>query len=321
MGRKFNYQLISNNTNQVFKEEIASLTKGTHSRQKHRWEWLMNYLKWYTNSFKFEECDELEYIRPVIVEKLFWNGSVGIIKYGEGFIPLTLKDIKKGLDGYIISATADVNPDVVETLPFKKLTRENCIFIQANINRWPLFVNLDIYLDPLLDLWELIPNEILNAVTKVLFKIATDDNKERESLIKEIEKMYSRKGSLIQLIPAKLGDEIQLKSETITEKLQELFKFYRNYAFQMTGRLYNASEKRERNITSEVAINSLQFDVVHNDFLGYIEKGVNNFNKMYNKNCEVKSLKLIEEEKNIEMQNINMLHQQVEKGDNKDERE
>ncbi|KAK2577662.1 hypothetical protein KPH14_000852 [Odynerus spinipes] len=132
--------------------------------------------------------------------------------------------------------------------------------------------------------------------------------------------MYSRRKSLVSVISGNLGKEIILENKTITDELQELFKFYRNYMFNMTGRLYNASEKRERNITSEVAINSLQFDVVHNDFMFYLEKSINDFNQLFGENASIKTLKDINSEKEMEMQAMNMLHQGVDKEEgNKDE--
>lgn len=324
MGRKWNLGLISGGNEQQFKQQARALTDLSTSDSKHRWMWLMNYLQWYTHSFIFEGDEELEYLKPFIAEKLFWTGYCGVTEFAGEKIVVELKNVKIGLDGYIHSAEVGSfgSRYVTDKLDMKKkLTRDNTAFFQGNIYRWPMFIGLDELISPILDIWRIIPLELQNAVTKLIFKINTDDVKQRDTMLREIESMMKKDGRLIQVVNSKLGEHIELKSETITEKLQDAIKFWKNYGYQMTGRLFNASEKRDRNLQSEVSVNTLQFTVVRNDYLGYLSSGVKMYNDVFNTSIIVKPLQEVEEDKAMERQMMTMTHgaNGDEKGNEKDE--
>lgn len=324
MGRKFNSQLISGGTEQVFKNKANALLDADYNgeRGQLRWMLLMEILKKYTNLGKFTD-DDLEKQKGAIFSRLFWNGQCGVVYAGGMPYCVSYTELKKSIDGYPLSAKIESYNGVSRNetkFPIDTLTRENGAFLKANFYSWPLFMGLDTYLKPLLEIWPLLDAEITNAIVKVIIRGAPE-GKERDTMMRELQRAFSREGKLWAVVPGKFGEITELKTETINDKLWEHIKTSINFMNQRLGFLYNASEKRERNITSEVAINEMQFTLIRNDLVYYINEFLKDYNKVSGKNVEYVLLQDEIADKEMERQQMNMLHQGInqEKGDDKND--
>lgn len=317
MGAKFNLQLISGGTEQNFKNKVKALTGAKQSQ--HRWIWYMDYLKWYTNFFQFIGDDELERIKPSIVEKQYWNGVCAILKMGDKKIPVNVRNIELDMYGYVSKGIVQSTFEEIDGI---ELNETNAVFLQSNFYRFPLFMGLDIYLEPLINLFETVEPELKNAITKVLFKIDMKDGKSIDKVEQLIKDMTTRDKSLIGFISNELGEHIELKTETITDDIQGAIKFYINYAYSRTGRLYNASEKDERNLTSEVSTNQLQFAAIRDDMVMYLKDFIIKYNALFGTSVEVKLLQDLENEKQMELQKVmsNQLGGNENEGDDDNEK-
>lgn len=296
MGRAFNHQLISGGNNQNFKQEVYSLENGG----RHEWLWKMNFLQWYTNSIIFEGNEELEKIKPYLIEIIYWNGLAGVIEYGGEKIPVALTGVKFGMNGYIKSAKVSSR---FPTINGKSVNRKNCAFFQANVYRWPLFLGLEELYEPIIKVFNLIEPELQNAISSLIFKVDMKDKKDLKTKIALIEEATRKVGQLITIIPNDLGEHVELKTkESIGDKLWDAIKSYKNYAFHMTGRLYNASEKSDRNLTSEVSLNELQFTAIRNDYLLYIKEGAHEYDEVFGTTTNLRPLQEVENERQQELQ-------------------
>lgn len=290
----YNLQLYTNGSNQVIKNKINALT-ANDPLGIFRWEILMNWLKFYTNCFKFENSKILERIRPKIISNLFWSGNVGVSKVGNNYYPFGLTKTTTNYDGLIENAVGKVTAINKEEYNLT-LTKRNAAFCQANVYSFPLLVGLDELMKPIYDIWSYLTPELMNSISKLVFQMPKKQKGKKEEEIK-VEHITGQNGQLVTLVWGTMAKPVEIKSESSNETIWNHINKVKNFAYSIRGRQINISEKDERNLNAEVTLNSVDFEIILNDYLHYLEIFVEEWNLLTGENVSIKSIYQSKEEK------------------------
>lgn len=282
------------------------------------WLILLDQLRYERNLFLIENDDLLSKAWCNIETCLYWQGICAIQKIDDMIVVYQLNDLKVDNSNEIISAkgTPFVNLKRDSQIQNVSLNKNNAVFFRRNQEAWCDWVFWWYRYEELILIKKYFFTNLQGSQKKVIINTqgeATDILKKEIINLKNPNEWYILNNSISDVPIRSITDDFrELNIPNESEQILSAFDKWLRFIYFHKGRRYNVSFKEERNVVDEVQINTVNFDLMEKDKMDWLKKGVENYNKLYQKNAEIrktfdtidKDIEL-EEKSEIEVKNEN----------------
>lgn len=273
-------------------------------------QFFINYLyerNYFTNLYTIENDPELKEIWPELVALRFDNGVCAFKKIGKYYCVLGLSEIKKKLNGEIISARGSLyNNSELTNHDSIALNDSNCIFVKLNQLMLPSLLYLWNFLKQKQRLIDSFETNILSSTIKGVIQC---ENPEDSSIDIELqETLMNPKKSFIKM-PKMVGmnskDFFRIEALDLGAKTNltvgENIEWYIRYNYRLLGRKYNVEETKDHVNPNDTDLTKDNFVILENENKKYLEVFIEKYNKMFNKSAKLVAVGADKEEQEIEL--------------------
>lgn len=270
------------------------------------------HLRYFTSLYKVEGNDDIERIWPVLMRQVIEFGKAALGRVNGMFVPLAITEIETTLDykvKWIKGIPARVGYGLRKDQKAIKLKPEDVVMIKHNFQALPFIFYWKEVIENIIDLRDAAITGSIASIKK--FKKNIMNNSSTIALI-ETASMADPRTPFIEVVanPMSYIDEEQLKqagnvrnsdiSESTTpnsitfegtvDSAAGLFDNLKNYVefeyFQL-GRRINTNKKNERNIAREIDTETINFDILEQDFVGYLQIFIKEVNSKFGLQIEI----------------------------------
>lgn len=272
-------------------------------------EWYRYYdlhLRYFTSLYKVEGNEDIERIWPILMRQAIEFGKVALVKAKGMYIPMSVVDVKftldykvKSLEGIPARVGYGLNKDQKKY----KAKAEDVALVKHNFNALPFVFYWQKVITDIIKLKDAAMTGSIASIKK--FKRNVMNNSSTIATM-EMNSMINPKSAVVDVIamPSSYADEVEngavgnrkandisqstipnsITFEGTTDNASGLFgnlKDYMEFEYFQLGRRINTNKKAARNVAGEIDTETINFDILDEDFKNYLELFIRDINDKF----------------------------------------
>lgn len=276
------------------------------------------HLKYFCSLYKMIGSKDFLRIWPVIIRTAYEFGKVAVGKVNGRWIVVNVATVEYSFDytiKYITGTPARFGYGIQKNQKLYRFDGDKIVFLKTNFNAFPFIYYWKDHIQDYITLRQTALTASIASMKK--FKKNVNNN---SSAIADIEmaSMLDPKSPAIQVIsqPVSYKQELinkvygNVRNADITNSTTpnsisfessnsdatpqwENLKSFLEQDYYLLGRRINTNKKAERNIAREIDTETINFDILEQDFLNYLEQFVEELNEKFGENVEIENLALV----------------------------